>query len=49
MLDGVAGVLELHGASGVNRESMVNYEPSASPLATPDGSEGVGQFATLTR
>jgi len=33
--------------SAVNRGSIVNYAPSAAPLPTLDGSEVVGQFATL--
>jgi hypothetical protein len=34
-------------AGTVGRQSMVNYAPSAAPLATPSGGEVVGQFTTL--
>lgn len=33
--------------SVANRGSMVDYAPSSAPLPTSDGSEIVGQFATL--
>jgi hypothetical protein len=33
--------------SDLKRGSMVNYAPSSAPVPAPDGSEVVGQFATL--